>query len=180
MSRYVALALPGFALTFAPDESSGFERPWARVTQATPVSSTPHGTSHADRRMTISVLAFPVAGLNAESSYTEAARIERLLTDAIAIGIDPKGFSRSGSRRGHPMRIPLFDFAALGLYEAATEGERVGWLRVLDSPATSTFADPASDTAWIATCDLRVGWSESVLRDPSGVTVERVSGGPRL
>lgn len=178
VARYTALALPDFEVRFAPDEQAGFERPWARVSAATPVTSSPHGTTHRDMRMTVSVVCFPVAGMNGESSYVEAARIEQVLTDVITIGIDPAGFG-TRSRRGHPMRIPLFDYRELGLFDPATEAERVGWLRVLDAPGTSTFADPNSDTAWIATADLRVGWSEGILRDPDWPTVERVTGRAR-
>jgi hypothetical protein len=175
LARYVALALgEDFEVRFAPDEGA-FARPCARVTEATPANSTPHGARHRDLRQTCSVVAFPTEGITAESSLIEAKRVERLLLDAFAKGIDAASF-RNG--RAHPMRVPLFDYSGVGLREAATDAERIGFMRVVEPPALSTYPDPSDERLYVVTCDVRLGWSECIGVAHDGPLVERVTATP--
>jgi len=171
MVRYCSEALGDeWEVRMAIDESFG--RPFARVTPATPVASTPHGPAHRDLRQTISIVAFPTEGINAESSAFEAARVERLLLDAFTKGIDAPSFS-SRSQRAHPMRVPLFDYENVGLRDAAIT--RIGYLKVTDPPAVSYFPDPSSTDSYVVTADIRVGWNESVAPPPSGPLTQTVT-----
>jgi hypothetical protein len=173
INRYVAQALgDDFEVRFAVDEAN-FERPFARVKESTPMTSTPHGARHRDLRQTFSIVAFPLEGLNAESSLVQAKRVETLLLDAFTgRGLDTASY-RNG--RGHPHRIPLYDYSGLGLREAATDGERVGYLRVIEPLSMSTFSDPADDRLYIVACNLRCGWSEYVGVPIDAPSVERVT-----
>ena len=176
LNRYVSLALPDFEVRFAVEEGA-FERPYARVAAATPVHSTPRGSHHVELRQAFAITAYPTHGINAESSLLEAARVERLLFVAFAKGIDQASYS-ARSQRAHPMRVPLFDYTGIGLREAATDVDRIGYLRVLDPPALESSPDPAWDSAYVVTCDLRLGWSESVAPPPMGEIVESVTATP--
>ena len=169
LTRYVALALEDFEVRFAIEEG-GFQRPFARVAAATPVHSAAHGARHIELHQAFSITAYPTRGINEESSLLEAARVERLLLVAFARGIDQVSYS-ARSQRAHPMRVPLFDYTGIGLREAATDLDRIGYLRVLDPPALASSADPALDSAFVVTCDLRVGWTESVAPPPTGEIV---------
>jgi hypothetical protein len=176
LARYVALALADFEVRFAADEAS-LERPFALVTEATPANSTPHGARHREVRQSFTVVAYPLEGINAESSMIEAKRVERLLLDAFAKGIDPVGFRR-GTGRAHPMRVPLVHYTDVGVREAATDAERTGFMRVVEPPAVSVFADPSDDRVYIVACDVRLAWSEYVGVPVEGALVERVTATP--
>jgi hypothetical protein len=164
LNRWVALALTDFEVRWAPQEGA-FERPCATVTAAAPVSSTPHGKLYRDLAQPFAIVAFPTEGINPESCLLEAARVERLLLDAFTAG-------------EHPMRVPLFDYADVPLREPATDDQHAGFMRVLDTPATNSFPDPNADTAYVVTCDVRLGWNESAAPRPSGPLTESVTATP--
>jgi hypothetical protein len=170
LAKYCALALPDFELRWG--DSLDFSRPFARVTTATGVVSVPIGARCVERRQTYSVIAYPTTGLNAESSTMEAARVERLLLVAIAQGLDTTAW-REG--RGHPLRVPLYDYSGLGLRDAATEEQRLGWMRVVESPEFEIVPDPSESGGLAVVCDLRLAWTESVAVAIDGPILRRVS-----
>jgi hypothetical protein len=168
-ARYLALALPDFEIRWG--EGEDFSRPFARLTPATGVSSEAIGSFNVERRQTISILVFPTLGINAESSLIEAGRVERLILAAVAQGIDQTGW-REG--RGHPLRIPLYDYSTVALRAGATEAERIGWARVIESPEVETVADPSESGAVVVVCDLRLAWVESVAVPIDGELIQHV------
>jgi hypothetical protein len=171
LAKYCALALPDFELRWG--DSLDFSRPFARVTTATGVVSVPIGARCVERRQTFSILAFPVQGLNQESSLIEASRVEGLLLAAIAQGINVESW-REG--RAHPLRIPLYDYSGLGLRDAATE--QVGWMRVIESPEFEIVPDPSESGGLAVVCDLRCAWTASVAVPIDGPLVARVAAEP--
>ncbi|MDP1849781.1 MAG: hypothetical protein Q8K79_18490 [Solirubrobacteraceae bacterium] len=86
-------------------------RPCARVIQATPVHSTPHGARFRDLSQGYSVAAWPVAfAVTADAALAEALRVETLLRDAFTRGVESAHF-RAG--RASPLRVPLLDYSAV-------------------------------------------------------------------
>lgn len=132
----------------------------------------PIGARHVERRQTFSVLGYPMVGINSESSWIEAARVERLLLAAVAQGIDVEGW-REG--RAHPLRIPLFDYEGVGLRDAVTEDQRAGWMRVIESPEIQTLPDPSESGALAVVCDLRCAWTEGIGVPIDGPILRRVT-----
>jgi hypothetical protein len=83
-------------------------RPFARVTAATPIASTPHGSRHVDLIQGYAIIAFPtIFPITPEAAMSEARRVERLLRDGFTAGIETEHF-RKGRR--HPLRIPIYDY----------------------------------------------------------------------
>ena len=172
VARYVALALAEFEVSLAGEDMS---RPWVRVSEATPGSTSIVGAKHVERRRTFAIRAYPVAfNPTAEAALTEAKRVEGLLADAFIHGIDSAMYSDYSTRR-HPMRVPLFDYEDLNMREAATEGERVGALRVVEPPTIESFPDPAEPSAYIVAATVRCSWTESTHRESPWLLVEKVT-----
>jgi hypothetical protein len=82
----------------------------------------------------------------------EAARVQRILFHTFCAGATP-------------MRVPLWDYEGRGLYESATDADRLGYLRVVESPAFETV--PSGD-GYAVVGDVRCGWSEFVGVPPAG------------
>ena len=172
LSKYTALALPEFEVRFSPQEGT-FARPYAGVLTATGVTSTPRGPHHVEMRQAFAVRAFPVSGISDESSRMEAHRVERLLWQAFAQGIDAPSFSPR-SNRAHPLRVPLYSYEGVGLYETVPESARIGYLRVVEPPTFEVIPDSNAGT-FAVVGDLRVAWSESIAVPAGGPLAVRVA-----
>jgi hypothetical protein len=79
--------------------------------------------------------------------------------------------------RGHPKRVPLWDFAALSLEEAASELDRLpnDFMRIVDDPSIDVISDPADDLRYAVTATARMSWVvfAAVLSD--AMTVQHVA-----
>jgi hypothetical protein len=58
------------------------------------------------------------------------------------------------------------------------DGDRIGYLKVIEPPALASFADPASDSAYVVSATIRVQWTEFIGVLP-GPPVEEVEVTPR-
>lgn len=168
LARYLATALPGAEVRMTGEEGS-WARPFCGVLESTPLTSSPHGTAYADCVQGFAIVAYPTAGINAESSRVEAARVRDQLWAAFSVGVDPALFR--GQRR-HPLRVPRFDYSGVPLYQAVGENRRAGTMRVLDA-SFSTFADGSGELFTVAG-DVRLGWVERLALPPAGLPVVRV------
>lgn len=158
LTRTTAQALGGeWEVTFAGSEAGTFQRPYCGVVPSTDERAIPHGARHLEIRRGFALAAYPVAGLSAEASRMEAERVKGLLRRAFAQGIDTASFARG---RAHPLRLPLWDYGALGLFAPATDANRIGFMRVVEPPAFSAFPDDSG--AFVVTCDLRLAWGETI------------------
>lgn len=169
LTRYVAMALADFEVRSAGEEGT-FERPFAAVVQATDTRAIALGARAVEVRAGFSVTAYPLPGISREASEWEAHRVQRLLFEAFAVGIDPASFAKG---RAHPQRIPLWDYAGVPLFEPAPAAPRIGYLRLVEPPAFTTFPDAGADTFTVA-CDLRVSWSEGTAIPEAGRLVATV------
>jgi len=150
----------------------GFERPYCGIVPSTGRATVPLGPLHAEMRQTFSVVAFCVEGLNTDSSMIEAGRVEALLTMAFARGHDPVLYS-ARSPRAHPRRVPAWDFSEVGLFEAATDADRIAPMRVVETPAFQTIAD--GHGRYCVAGDVRLAWVENVSVPSTRPLVERVA-----
>lgn len=173
VTRYLTLALGDpWEIRFGGSAQEGaLERPFAGVVPATPTTSIAHGARHAELRQTLSISAYPVEGISDESSLLEAMRVERMLWRAFAQGIDPASFS-ARSARAHPLRVPLYDYAGVGLFEAVDDTRRAGFARVIEPPAFQSFD---AGGAFVVVGDLRLAWQENVAV-PVPATPTRIVG----
>lgn len=156
LARVVAAALPDFQIGASGDAGS-YQRPFAAVILAA-TTSTPHGSAYADVRSSYSIISYPSEGINADGSKSEADRVQRALWMALAAG--------NGT---HPHRLPLWSYETVGLFEPGPVA-RIGYVRVVDAPAFSSFTGP--DGSWVVTCDLRLSLVERIAPAAAGpVTV---------
>jgi hypothetical protein len=102
--------------------------------------------------------------------------LRRLESSARCWTCSPEGTTRRAThapaRRAHPLRVPLFEYDGVPPGQAASE--RIGWLRVLDPPALNSFTGPSSDSGYVVSCDVRLGWNEPVGLPPNDNLVETV------
>ncbi len=144
--------MPDFHVGVSGDAGS-YSRPFVAVILAATTSTT-HGAAYADVRSSYSIVAYPSEGINADGSKSEADRVQRALWVALAAG--------DGT---HPHRLPLWDYAATGFFQPGPV-QRVGYVRVVDAPAFSSFTGP--DGLYVVTADLRVSLVERVAPPPAG------------
>lgn len=175
-SRAVAQALGDFEVRMASEEWANFQRPWCRIGWATPGTSASHGAAHRDHRRTVSITAWPVEGLNGTSSLLEAERVGALVTDCFSKGLDASVVSSHNPRRAHPRRLPVYSYEGVPLHSPGPV-EPVGFARVVESPSVEVFPDPASNTSYVVTATVVLGWSEGIMRPDPGPLVQRVIGG---
>lgn len=174
IARTVALALgPDTEVRFSMQEGAA-SRPFASVTQATALQSSPRGAAHVDLSQTFAVACWPTEGLNVESSRVEAERVAGQLREALTIGIDPALYRASSGRR-HPMRIALYDYSSIGLYEGVGDAQRLGVMRVAGDPSFSVIEE---DGLFAITATVRVMWSEPITVPSTAPLVGSVSATP--
>jgi len=173
IARTVSLALgEDTEVRFSMQEGAA-SRPFASVTQATPLQSSPRGAAHVELAQTFAISCWPTEGINVESSRVEAERVAGQLREALTIGTDPTLY-RAASGRRHPMRLPMYDYAATGLYEGVGDAQRAGVMRVLGEPS---FAVIEEDGLFAVTASVRVSWSEPITL-PLGPPVQTVTATP--
>jgi hypothetical protein len=187
--KYVSMALgPEWEIRLSGEEGV-FSRPFARVGTAAPASFAAHGPLHVEVTQSMNVLCHPVEMPTGDEARMEAARVQTLLMQAFMVGVHSPSFGRGltgyavsstdavSVHRGHPKRVPLWDFAALSLEEAASELDRLpnDFMRIVDDPSIDVISDPADDLRYAVTATARMSWVvfAAVLSD--AMTVQHVA-----
>jgi hypothetical protein len=182
MAKYVALALGDpWEVRLAVMEGDWI-RPLARVTPSTAISTVPIGAHHVEWRLSFAIVAFPALTLDAESGAVEAAGVADSLVRAFAgPGAHTPAYSaRSG--RGHPRRVPLWNFTGVPLTQAAPESARDprDFARLLEGPNVQTAPDPNDDAAFVVTCDVRLSWTRAISVGFPQPIAETVGASPKV
>ena len=165
ISKYAAVALGAeWDLAFARAEGD-FQRPFCRVNWSTAATNVNRGMHHVEIRRTAALVCFPAVqegDMAEELNLMEAQRTEEKLLHAFGGPGAHVPSYRSSSNRGHPRRVPLYDYSGVTLNQAATARATNDFLRVIEDPQVNSVPDPANDRAYIVTLDLRVAWSRSI------------------
>lgn len=191
MADYVAKSLGSEWEVRFEDEEGAFDRPFCRVVAATPMQTRVQNVMVVDCRQTFSLVCYPVEKDSAADARLEGERVVELLYQAFAVGTHTASYgalmtasAEVNWRRGHPLRVPLFDFDGVPLTVQVTEDERDprDFLKV-DEPPTfgvieGTAREDERETLYTVTGDVRVKWTRSIAKGTPGTTVETVTSGP--
>lgn len=183
LKKYTSLALGDEWEVRMTDEEGAFKRPFARVSPAAPARHQMHGARHRKITQRAVVVAYPEEKSTADLAIMEATRVTELLQFAfVGPGLMVNGY-RPSTGRGHPMRLPLWDYEGIALDQPATDAERAtnDFMRLEDEPVIGPLRDTDDELLWVVTADFQVSWTASVAVDINGLPVERVTaeyGGP--
>jgi hypothetical protein len=170
------------------DEEGAFDRPFCKVAAATPMSVRPQGTVVMECSQTFAVVCYPVETDSPLEARMEAERVVELLYQAFLIGTHAASYGRQHNiglpdkawRRGHPMRIPLYDFDGIGLHEPVSELDRDSrdFISVTEPPTfgplEGTARSEEEETLYVVTGELRCRWVRSGAVVEDAVPVEEV------
>ena len=141
--------------------------PFCFVSRTTPVTE----TSPTQHLSTFSMGVRAVCYLGPKASEEEAlialGAVERTVL---------RGLKRGEVGGGRNLRIPLYDYSAVGMDAAATVDERINddWVR-LTALSLNTLADPEDRRSQSLIVTFTAGWRQVADLDTSGVTVESVT-----
>jgi hypothetical protein len=186
MTRYLYQSLGEEWEVRFTDEEGVFERPFLALTSL-PARRTAHGAFHGEMARTFSVVAYPIEKPTPDEAKVEAERVVELLHKAFGVGTHAPSFGRTNTygptqtiRRGHPWRVPLYDYSNVTLEEAATEGDRDprDFMRVEEPPTFGALEGRArtdeEETLWVVTGEIRVKWSVGAGVVEDGTTTQSV------
>lgn len=189
ISYYLSLSLGEEWEVRFEDEEGAFDRPFCRVQTSTPARSKLGPPTVWDIRQTFSAVLYPVEKPTAAEARLEAARVEDLLMLAWARGTHVASFGRKQNsgvatvnrQRGHPLRIPLYDFDGIGLMEVPTSGDRASndFVLVTDEPTVQTLEGTSradeEETLYVVTTEVRCKWTRSAAVLTTGVPITGVT-----
>lgn len=170
------------------DEEGAFDRPFCKLAAATPMSVRPQNTLVMECSQTFAVVCYPVEKESPLEARMEAERVVELLYQAFLIGTHAASYGREQNtglpdkswRRGHPMRVPLYDFDGIDLYDAVTELERDprDFISITEPPTfgplEGTARSEEEETLYVVTGELRCRWIRSGAVIEDAVPVEEV------
>jgi hypothetical protein len=197
LKKYIASSLgPEWEVRLAADDDI-FNRPFARVRTTTPGTVMSQGSVTAEYRQSFSILCYPEEPETAEEARIVAARVEEKLFQALAVGTHTPSISQrvvgykadpptdpptvpavgTGFRRGHPKRIPLYDYTGIALTSPATEGDRDSrdFMRITGDPTITTLTDPNDALSVVVAAELRMSWVRFAAVPSEAMTVESVT-----
>jgi hypothetical protein len=123
-----------------------FERPAIAVRRTGPTLLS--GPRHSvDLTLPAALYVYPPALDTGEATFAAAAAADDLLFTAFRIGVG----------EGRPMRVPLYDYAGVGLDEASEVRAASDYLRVLDL-SVEHHQSPEDEDLWTIIANLRLGW----------------------
>lgn len=133
----------------------------------------------------------------ADECRIEAARVEDLLFVALSVGTHapsfghqavaslapapavPPAVARAQTRyvRGHPRRIPLFNYDGIALDRPALETDRDkrDFMRVEGDPTIAILTDPNEPLSIVVAAELRMSWVRFAAVASTGMNVRRVN-----
>lgn len=118
MKKYLALSLGDDWEVRLVDEEGTFKRPHARVGPGAPSRNRMENAWQRRTFQRFSIVAYPKPKTDPSASRLEAMRVEELLLHAFAgAGAHTRSY-RGSTGRGHPMRIPLWDYDDVALNQA--------------------------------------------------------------
>lgn len=186
LKKYLSVALgPEWELRLTGEEGA-FARPFARVGAATGFRARPHGPLLMDLTQPFSVVCHPVEKATPDEAALEAALTQQKLVRAFLVGAHTPayrvvgGYVRGGQattvRRGHPMRVPLYDYDGIGVAGAAleTDRDRTDWLRITGEPTIDVIPDPNDDLRFAVAAAVTMSWSTSAAVLSDGMIVTNV------
>lgn len=176
---------PSWEIRFE-DEEGAFERPFCRIAVATRRRMTVQSPAVIDYRQTYSLTLYPAEKPTPAEARLEAEDTVDLLAVAFAIGTHAPSFGRAAHsgipelavRRGHPLRIPLWDFEGVGLMELPTERHERDFVKV-DAPpefgvVEGTTRNDEEETLYVVAGDVRCKWTVAGLLQEPAVVVEEI------
>lgn len=158
LKRYTAEVLgDSWEVRLTADAQATFARPMAAVGPSSEELIT--GPAHvADVSLPCTIHCYPAKGDDPESALLDALDLGNTLFE---------GFRR-GVGYGGPMRVPLWDYEGVGLYEPASErvntdtgtqdkSKHGDYMRVADL-SINRVRDPSDPTLYTVVADVRLGW----------------------
>jgi hypothetical protein len=141
------------------DEAGSYDYPFARVRPSTPVAySGPRLWQNALQSFAVHAYLLPTDDLDAALAGTMQLQDE--LYDLFA------------SNR-YPLRVPLFDYDGVGLYETTESRHPYDWVRISDL-GTEELVSPEDDRLRWVVCTFRGGWGRTAYRAPAYRVVQNV------
>lgn len=180
LKRYVAATLGPEWEVRLPADDDVFHRPFCRVRTTTPGTIRMAGSLQVEYRQSFSILCYPIEQNDEEQARLEAARVEERLFQAIAVGTHAPSLGQQVSlttRRGHPMRIPLYDYDGVPVTEAVSEEARDhrDFMRVEGEPTITTLTDPQDPLSVVVTAEIRMSWVRSAAVPSAVMPVQSVT-----
>ena len=187
MVVYLASALGDWEVRIA-DEEGAFDRPFCKVAAATPMRSTPHGPVTVDCLQTFAIVCYPVEAESPVAARMEAEAVVERLFQAFMVGVHAASHGRKHNtgipdkvfQRGHPMRVPLYDFDGVDLFAAVSEEARAtnDFILITDPPTfgviEGTSRSDEEETLYTVTGEVRCKWTRATAVISDGVVVEEV------
>lgn len=175
LRRYLAVALgTSWSVRMEREVIGDDERPAMVVEASSPASAAP-GNPPARRtipqgdyavQQSFSATAYPTVYDTAREGGVEAKRVTQLLYDAIAVGL----VNDDGSNLGHPMAVPVWDYADVPAVGPDRAGpvEPYAWAWVEDHSARP-LQDPLDAKRWTVAMDVRLSWQRAGREAPPAV-----------
>lgn len=174
------------------DEEGAWNRPHCKVSPATPLRATTQSIVVIDCTQTFGVVCYPAEKPSPLESRMEAERVTELLFQAFLVGTHTASYGRKHNiglpdkswQRGHPCRVPLYDFDGIELYEAVEAGDRDprDFIAVIEPPTFGVVEGTArteeEETLYTVTGELRCRWMRSGAIITDSPTVEEVVATP--
>jgi hypothetical protein len=189
LKKYVAFSLGDeWEVRFAGEEGA-FRRPFARVEEASGARYRMTGAMQMEATQPFSILCHIEEREHVDAARLEAARVQGLLVQAFLVGThapsrrERTGFAVNSTQartvsRGHPLRVPLYDYDGIGVDEAATEDDRApnDFMRVTSDPLIQViFPDSVEDLRYVVAATVTMSWATSAAVLSDAMTVRNVT-----
>jgi hypothetical protein len=112
-----------------------------------------------DLTQPVALYVYPPNCGTGEATFAAAAAADDLLFTAFRVGIGA----------GRPMRVPLYDYAGVGLDEPSAARAYPDFLRVLDF-SIDRQQSPDDENLWTLIAEMRVGWRRMGEQPDSNAT----------
>jgi hypothetical protein len=181
--RYVALALgEDWTIRTEREVVKDSERPVAVVEWSTAIGRSPgHPPDRrtipqgdVSRMGTMAVTAYPAIFDTAREGKHESELIAQLLDESIGQGLVKRDGSGPVVNVGHPLAIPVYDYAAVPVKGANRAGppNPYGWAMVADH-SVHPLQDPLDEKRWTVAVSIRLTWWRAGRQPPPGPRATR-------
>lgn len=184
VARYTALALgPDYQVRMST-EKGVFARPAARVVQLPSLQMLTARWNVAQLTASYNIVAWPMPGTSADASNLAALdAADKLWTAFAGPGVGSPTIRRpADSTRGHPYRIPLYDYDGIPLDGAtafAPESARDprDFLHMEAPPEVQVLNDPDEETFFAVAANIRMSWVRWAAVPSAQPVLQRVDTG---